>query len=174
MPHGIFIAAVDENWGIAKDHKIPWHYPEDFKFFKERTKNLYCVMGYNTYKEISEMRGYPHRNGELLPGRNCMVLTSHDIPTNNHVTKLSHLETLSIYSYSFAFIGGTSIYDYAMGENSFNCGMNYGYITRIKKDYGCNMFFNHELLEKNYELGMVVAETDELRFEKWIRKTECD
>lgn len=163
-----FIVAVDEKWGIAKEHRIPWNYPEDFKFFKDKTKNITCVMGYNTYKELAEMRGYPKKTGELLPGRRCMIITSKDIPTNINVTRISSPETIALYSWSHAFIGGVSIYDYAMGDHVGTA--DYGYVTRIKKDYDCDIHFNNELLEKNFELQMVLRETDELRYEKWIRK----
>jgi dihydrofolate reductase len=163
-----FIVAVDEKWGIAKDHKIPWYYKEDFAFFKEMTLNSHCILGYNTYKEIAEMRGYPEKTSELLPKRKCYVLTSKDIPETDSVSKHSSFDAFSNMSDPFMFIGGTSIYNYGLEQPIFGC--QFGYITRIKKDYDCNTFFNHELLEKDFELAEVIKETEDLRFERWIRK----
>lgn len=163
-----FIVAVDEKWGIAKDHKIPWHFKEDFKFFKEKTKGMDCVLGYNTYKEIAEMRGYPDKTSELLPGRTCHVLTTHDIPINDNVKSISNIEELSLSSRAMAYLGGKTIYDIAM-RNHFG-GVGYGYITRIKHDYECNILFNNTLLEEYFELIEIINETEDLRFEKWARK----
>jgi dihydrofolate reductase len=49
------IVAVDDAGGFGKDGKIPWHFPEDFKRFKEITKDSVCVMGRNTYEDMLEM-----------------------------------------------------------------------------------------------------------------------
>jgi len=163
-----FIVAVDEKWGIAKDNKIPWHYKEDFAFFKKVTINGHCILGYNTYKEIAEMRGYPEKTLELLPKRKCYVITSRDIPETTWVTKHSRIDNFSLMSNPFIFIGGTSIYNYALEHPVF--GAQYGYITRIKKDYECDTFFNQEWLEYAFKLDEVIEETEDLRFERWTRK----
>lgn len=170
-----FIVAVDEKGGIAKDHKIPWHFKEDFKFFKEKTQRALCVLGYNTYNEIATMRGYPDKTDTLLPNRRCHVITSRDIPTNEWVSAHTSLNEDTRFTYSegsLAYIGGVSIYNYAMSDNMDNCELaDYGYITRIKKDYDCDKFFNNELLEENFKLIEIIAETEDLRFELWERKT---
>lgn len=161
-----FIVAVDADWGIAKDHLIPWHYKEDFKFFKERTQGCLCIMGYNTYAEIAQMRKFPEKNKELLPGRSVAVISGRTVPEEvNHWT--SPDESMFISS-PCAYIGGLKIYDHAMGDST--SAASYGYVTRIKKSYDCNLFFNHELLERNFEISEVIDETEDLRFEKWIRK----
>ncbi len=32
------IWAMDENWLIGKDNVLPWHYPKDLAYFKNKTK----------------------------------------------------------------------------------------------------------------------------------------
>jgi dihydrofolate reductase len=164
---GFFIVAVDEKWGIAKDNTIPWHYKEDFKFFKKMTEGFACVLGYNTYAEIAKMRGYPEKTDQLLPNRICKVITSRDIPTSQFV-KRTTIDGVVSSENIHAFIGGVLIYNYAMEDFWGAC--EYGYITRIKHDHDCDTFFNNELLEEGFKLGEVIEETEDLRFEKWIRK----
>jgi dihydrofolate reductase len=60
------IVAMDPNRVIGYRGKIPWHIPEDFKFFKQMTMGCPLVMGRSTFLSI----GYP------LPGRFTYILTN--------------------------------------------------------------------------------------------------
>jgi dienelactone hydrolase len=42
------IVAVDLMGGFSVGGKIPWYYPEDFKWFQQQTKGHICVMGRTT------------------------------------------------------------------------------------------------------------------------------
>lgn len=59
------IWAMDENRVIGKDNKLPWHLPEDLKFFKRVTMGHPIAMGRKTHDSI----------GRLLPGRENIVIT---------------------------------------------------------------------------------------------------
>ncbi len=59
------IAAMSENRVIGADGAIPWHLPEDLKFFKRTTLGHVIVMGRKTYDSI----------GKPLPGRETWVVT---------------------------------------------------------------------------------------------------
>jgi len=59
------IVAVSENNAIGKDNKLPWHLPEDLKYFKNTTWALPVVMGRKTFESI----------GKPLPGRTNIVIT---------------------------------------------------------------------------------------------------
>lgn len=50
---------------IGLGNAIPWHLPEDFKWFKKMTTGHVLVMGRKTYQSI----------GKLLPNRTTIVLT---------------------------------------------------------------------------------------------------
>ena len=50
---------------IGAGNKIPWHLPEDFKWFKKMTTGHVIVMGRKTYESI----------GKPLPSRTTIVLT---------------------------------------------------------------------------------------------------
>ena len=59
------IAAMAENRVIGNGPKIPWHLPEDFKFFKTTTMGHVIVMGRATFESI----------GRPLPGRETIVVS---------------------------------------------------------------------------------------------------
>jgi dihydrofolate reductase len=50
--------------------KVPWHIPEDLKFFKETTMGHPCIMGKNTWESIPDKY-------KPLPGRANIIVTSH-------------------------------------------------------------------------------------------------
>lgn len=59
------IAAMSLNRVIGRGNEIPWHLPEDFKFFKQTTMGHVLVMGRKTFESI----------GRALPGRETIVLS---------------------------------------------------------------------------------------------------
>lgn len=61
------IAAVSENNAIGKGNRMPWHIPEDLKYFKRTTIGHPVIMGYNTFLSLG---------GKPLPGRKNMVVTT--------------------------------------------------------------------------------------------------
>ena len=65
MKHFKAIAAMSENRVIGQGRKIPWHLPEDFKWFKKMTTGHVVVMGRKTFESI----------GKPLPNRTTIVLS---------------------------------------------------------------------------------------------------
>lgn len=59
------IVAMAENRVIGANGGIPWHLPEDLKFFKRTTLGHVVVMGRTTFESI----------GRPLPGRENIVLS---------------------------------------------------------------------------------------------------
>lgn len=60
-----FIWAQDENGLIGQNNSLPWHLPEDLKFFKRTTLGYPIVMGRKTFESF----------GRPLPGRENIILT---------------------------------------------------------------------------------------------------
>lgn len=60
------IAAMSKNRVIGKDNALPWHLPNDLRFFKESTMGKPIIMGRKTFESI----------GRPLPGRPNFVITS--------------------------------------------------------------------------------------------------
>ncbi len=59
------IVAVGANGVIGKDNALPWHLPEDLKWFKRQTLGKPVIMGRKTWDSI----------GRPLPGRPNIVVT---------------------------------------------------------------------------------------------------
>ncbi|MBO8155017.1 MAG: dihydrofolate reductase [Bacillaceae bacterium] len=59
------LVAMDKNQLIGKDNQLPWHLPEDLKYFKKTTLGHTVVMGRKTFESI----------GRPLPQRENVVMT---------------------------------------------------------------------------------------------------
>lgn len=60
------IAAMDRNHVIGADNDMPWHLPDDLKFFKAKTLGKPVIMGRKTFESIGS---------RPLPNRRNMVIT---------------------------------------------------------------------------------------------------
>ena len=99
------IIAISKNFAIGKDGKLPWHCPEDLKFFKRTTAGHAVAMGSNTWHSI----------GRPLPGRLNVVLSRKpgiDLPSGvirlagkDEVVELSKYLAGDLY-----LIGGAQVY----------------------------------------------------------------
>ncbi len=59
------IVAMAENRVIGRDNQLPWHLPNDLKYFKKMTLGKPIIMGRKTFESI----------GKPLPGRRNIVVT---------------------------------------------------------------------------------------------------
>ncbi len=123
----ILIAAHDPDLVIGKDGDLPWHYPEDLKFFKQTTMGHPLLMGRIVFESFNE---------KPLPGRESVVLSrskSYDhVPTFKSIDEA--LMYLSDHDKIFV-IGGGEIYNQTihMADQLI--------ITEIHKKYNGDTFF---------------------------------
>lgn len=123
------IAAVDEENGIGKDNKLPWHLPEDMKFFKNTTQGHVVVMGRKNWDSIPE-RFRP------LPNRDNVVITRSLIEYEGAMTFNSIDDCLQYYDDRDIFvIGGGEIYNQMMPF------VNEMYITHVEGTHNADVFF---------------------------------
>ena len=59
------IAALGRNRVIGANNRMPWHLPEDLKYFKRVTQGQPVIMGRRTFESI----------GRLLPGRENRIVS---------------------------------------------------------------------------------------------------
>jgi len=95
------IVAMAENRVIGNAGTIPWHLPEDFKFFKATTMGHAILMGRKTFESI----------GKPLPGRENIVL-SRTMPETAGVTIIRSLDELKepADGRDLFVIGGEEVY----------------------------------------------------------------
>lgn len=95
------IAAMSSDGVIGKDGKIPWHLPEELKFFRKKTLGYPVIMGRKTYESI----------GKPLKGRTNIVMSHQDLdlPEECLLAK-SKEEAIELAGYEMMVIGGETIY----------------------------------------------------------------
>lgn len=69
------IAAMTHERIIGHGDKIPWHIPEDFKYFKRQTLEKPIIMGRTTFESIHQMKGTNPNEGPALPKRLNIIVT---------------------------------------------------------------------------------------------------
>lgn len=100
------IAAMSLNRVIGKDGRIPWHVPDDFKWFKKTTSGHAILMGRKTYESL----------GRPLPNRRNLVVTrGPDLPGVEIVRDLKAFR-LENYQCDVWVIGGEEIFRQMLGR----------------------------------------------------------
>jgi len=99
------IAAMDQNGVIGADGGMPWHIPDDLRWFKKQTLNKPILMGRRTFESI----------GRALPKRRNLVLTRDSGFTAEGVERVADVEqAIDIAAADGAaelmVIGGAQIY----------------------------------------------------------------
>lgn len=93
------IAALSNNRVIGINNDLPWHLPDDMKFFKQKTEGHMVVMGRKNYESIpTKFRPLPNRVNVILTrnsayqAEGCQVFSSlHEsieFARNNNETEL--------------------------------------------------------------------------------------
>jgi dihydrofolate reductase len=61
------IAALTKNHVIGKNNDLPWHLPDDMKYFMQTTKAHHVIMGRKNYESIPEkFRPLPNRTNLVV------------------------------------------------------------------------------------------------------------
>ena len=128
------IAAMDDNLGIGKDGRLPWHNKEDLQHFKDYTQGKVCIMGRKTWESLPV---------KPLPNRKNWVLASKDTPNLfGRGVSLMALSASSIIGAALderidelCIIGGASIYEQFMPHATHMV------LTHVNGDYNCDTFF---------------------------------
>ena len=148
------IVAMAENRVIGASGKIPWHLPEDFRFFKQTTLGHAVVMGRKTYESL----------GKPLPGRTNIVL-SRTMPSTEGVTvvrNLEELQKLGIASEELFVIGGTEIYRLLLPE----CDTLF--VTHVHRMVEGDTFF--PAFENDFSSHTIILETPDFTIQGYQRK----
>ncbi|MBI3192592.1 MAG: dihydrofolate reductase [Pedosphaera parvula] len=120
------IAAMSENRVIGRGNQIPWHLPEDFKWFKRMTTGNIIVMGRKTFESI----------GKPLPNRETIVLSRSGF-AHPGVRTVAELDEISLAGETrdIFICGGAQIYAQTLPRCSDL------YLTRVKRTMAGDAFF---------------------------------
>ncbi len=127
------IAALTKNQVIGKDNGLPWHLPDDMKYFMQTTKQHTVIMGRKNYESIPEkFRPLPNRN-------NIIVTRQKDFfaPLCHVVHSLEQALALATATQEkeVFIIGGSEIYQLGMPVTRRM------YLTEIQADIPGNTYF---------------------------------
>jgi len=147
------IVAMAENRVIGNAGTIPWHLPEDFKFFKATTMGHAILMGRKTYESI----------GKPLPGRENIVL-SRTMPETQGITVIRSLDGLKEPSdgRDLFVIGGEEIYRLLLPK------VQELYVTKVPQVIEGDTRFPK--FEAEFDSGYKVLETADFSVWKHCRK----
>ncbi|MDB6004557.1 MAG: folA [Prosthecobacter sp.] len=152
----IAIVAMSSNRVIGREGKLPWHFPEDLKFFKRTTLGHPILMGRATFDSI----------GRPLPGRQNIVL-SHTMAPREGVTVIRNAAELSQVSGSAEtvfVIGGARVFEELLPRCD---GL---YLTWIAEPYEGDVLLPP--FEHLFELKEIVGQSEGLEFRYYERSQE--
>jgi dihydrofolate reductase/thymidylate synthase len=163
------IVAVDSKGGIAKNTHhtnkisgIPWHIPNDLKYFKDITTKTHTndsantmnvlIMGRNTWHGLpSKFRPLKDRITIVI----SKTMTQYHLDNDNATGSPAYLarsfdnaleicKDLGDKKERIFICGGYSIYKEALERNIVDTV----YLTKVKCDYGCDVFFPIDTLKR--------------------------
>lgn len=153
MPRLIAIVAMSSNRVIGRDGTLPWHFPEDLKFFKRTTLGHPILMGRTTFESI----------GRPLPGRQNVVL-SRTMDSREGITvirEVAELAQVCPEAETVFVIGGAQVYAELLSKCD---GL---YLTWIEQAYEGDTFLPP--FEDLFVLKEVIEKTEALEFRYYER-----
>lgn len=135
------IVAHDPNLAIGKNGSLPWHYPEDLKYFKDTTTGHPILMGRKVFENLNKK--------PLTDRENVILSRSHNY---DHVATFSSIDDALEYLKDeevVFIIGGGEIYRQLMNRTEEL------FITEIHAAYGGDVFFP----EYRDKIGSIWKET---------------
>lgn len=106
-PRIALVVAVADNGVIGRQGGLPWHLPDDLKFFRSVTMGKPLLMGRRTFESI----------GKALPGRRNIVLTRGPAPAVAGIESAPDLDAaLSLAGDvpEVCIVGGAALYEMAL------------------------------------------------------------
>ena len=143
---------------IGAGNKIPWHLPEDFKWFKKMTTGQVIVMGRKTFESI----------GKPLPNRTTIVLTRSrtgiaGVLTAPALDQIDWSDSAGAGREIF-MCGGAQVYEQALPLCSDL------YLTLVKRLVEGDVLFPR--FEDQFELKEELADNPEFKILHYVRKPQ--
>lgn len=107
------IAAFSQNRVVGINNSLPWHLPEDLKYFKRTTSGKAIIMGRKTYESIG--RPLPNRTN-IVVSRNPDFSAEGVVTVDSLESAIEHAESVNLINGvdEVMVIGGAAIYEAAL------------------------------------------------------------
>lgn len=137
----IGVMACDPNGliGSTQVEELPWHYPEDTKFWKKLVEGQALLMGYDTFKKLPPNWIDTHPMG---------VLSKHHQSPDQRVLFFNSIEAIL----QSTFFKSIPIFYHLGGAKTMNLFLEAGlidefYLTEIKKVHEGDIFLNIQTIQ---------------------------
>ena len=137
------IWAMDKNWLVGKDNKLPWHFKEDLIYYKSKTNGQTVLMGDKSYYSL---KGY--YKDRPLPYGKIYVASLDNLELEDATVLNDVIAFLSSFpkDETLWVVGGATIYKFALPF------ANRLYITHIDGEYEGDAWFPKFDLENDFNL----------------------
>ena len=151
------IAAVSANKALGLEGKLPWHIPEDLKYFKDKTLGKALIMGRKTFESL----GKPLLNRlHIVVSRNSRFQPEGAVVCRSLPEALAwgqRPEIIEQYGSEIFITGGGDVFKQTMPLARRL------YITRIHRDYKGDAFYP-EIPEGEFEEASCIDRTEPVPF----------
>ena len=131
------ILAIDKNNLIGKENKLPWHYPLDLKYFKEKTFNKNVLMGLSTYNSLTKNYNFDLSHfKEVFVASNEKTLKIKDIKFVMDVNNF-----LKTFEKDLFIIGGKTLFEETLNSSDLV------YLTKINKKHIGDTYLDFDFSE---------------------------
>jgi dihydrofolate reductase len=151
------IVAMTRDRVIGREGKMPWHLPEDFRWFRQATLTHAVLMGRKTLEAI----------GQPLPGRLNLVATrgpAIELPGVVTITDLGAFAEADFAPREVWVAGGAEIYTQMLPR----CGELY--VSLVAGQFAGDTFFPP--FEDDYDCVEIVLQRPEFEVRKYRRKDQ--
>jgi dihydrofolate reductase len=150
------IAAMAENRVIGRGGRIPWHLPEDFRWFKRATMGGVVVMGRKTFDSL----------GRPLPGRENVVVSRMMAESDGVrvVRDVGEITDAAFLGREVWVIGGAELYSALLPSCSDL------FLSEVRGHFDGDAFFPET--DGLFVAGEVVEEHPEFRVVRYVRVPE--
>ena len=137
------IWAMDKNWLVGKDNKLPWHFKEDLLYYKEKTAGQTVLMGDNSYYSL---KGY--YKDKPLPYGKIYVASLNELKLDDAMVVNDIISFLNNYPQNETLwvVGGATIYKLSLPYAKRL------YITHVDGEYEGDAYFPKFDLQTEFNL----------------------
>ena len=137
------IWAMDKNWLVGKDNKLPWHFKEDLIYYKSKTEGQTVLMGDKSYYSL---KGY--YKDKPLPYGKIYVASLDNLDLEDAIVVNDVISFLKDFPQNEMLwvVGGATIYKFALPF------ANYLYITHVDGEYEGDTWFPRFNIDGEFNL----------------------
>lgn len=137
------IWAMDKNWLVGKDNKLPWHFKEDLIYYKNKTAGQTVLMGDKSYYSLKS-----YYKDKPLPYGKIYVASLDNLVFDDATLVNDVIKFLKDFpkSEELWVVGGATIYKFALpyADNL--------YITHVDGEYEGDTYFPKFDLDNDFNL----------------------